>query len=96
MSIITINASRTISMNVNNAVTVARADVLLRELAAAGWQPGAPPAVSLATQATDRRFAAALRCPGCGCRGMTYHPLRREGAYRALAACGRCGAAEEL
>lgn len=69
-------------------------------LRAEGYRPGAPDAE---VAAADAGTAAQIACRRCGRLGLGYlpylHPERRFGAapaYRALAVCTGCGAAEEF
>jgi hypothetical protein len=66
------------------------------ELAALGFQPGAPPHVPAEIQNIDRRVYRVQRCPACGRRGMRFRPFHRGGEYRAIVRCPACHRIEEV
>jgi hypothetical protein len=61
-----------------------------------GFRPGIPPGVSAAAVRIDRETCARARCPDCDRRGLEYRPFTDGRGYRVVAACRRCGAAEEF
>jgi hypothetical protein len=76
--------------------TAPAAAVLQQQLAAAGYQHGAPEHVSKETLAIDGRLAGRLRCPGCNRRGMTFKAFHRGRQYAGLACCRHCPAGVEV
>ncbi len=60
------------------------------------WTDGAPPTVAAATLRNDNRICKAMRCPGCGRRGLEFRPQQCEGRYRVRAVCPDCAAVEEF
>jgi hypothetical protein len=67
---------------------------LQERLEAAGWQPGAPPHVTLRSLRIDQTAAHRLACPTCGRKAMNFRPYHKGSRYAALAVCGCDGAAE--
>lgn len=60
------------------------------------WLAGGPAGVSLAVVRADLRAYRRLRCR-CGARGPRLTPQHTSaGAYRVLAECKACGAAEAM
>ncbi len=78
---------------VNPVATLAELEAQLRRQM---YEPGCPAHVTEATARADAHAVAHLRCPGCGLKRMEYHPWYRGKAYRVLAGCTHCGAAEEV
>ncbi len=68
---------------------------LARDLAAAGFAPGAPEHIRPETRDADRAACRGLRCPLCNRRGLAYRPYHTtDGRYAVLAQCARCPGAE--
>jgi len=74
---------------------VKAATVLADEWQRQGWLPGLPPAVSAATFQIDREIYRHVSCPGCRGRKQDVRPFHKDGEYRLLIACNRCGRGQE-
>jgi Flp pilus assembly pilin Flp len=67
-----------------------------QQFAVEGFRPGAPRHITAQSQAIDRLVCRRLKCPACRKRGCDYRPFTDGRAYRVLACCQACGAAEEM
>jgi hypothetical protein len=64
---------------------------------AEGFEPGAPPRITLPTLAIDTQIARASRCQVCRRRGLSLLPYHDgQGVYRAVARCDCCGDETEM
>jgi hypothetical protein len=81
-------------VNVTTTRPTTRND-LERQVRREGFAPGLPHNITEATVRTDKAAYRRMRCPGCGRKRMEFYPWHRGRAYRVLAGCSECGAAEE-
>jgi hypothetical protein len=82
-------------MKVITSASVAKAKNFVEELRRLGFVPGAPARVPADWLEIDRRMAKAMRCGGCGRRGLRLDPFHRGHEYQAVVSCIRCGFGEE-
>jgi hypothetical protein len=83
-------------VNLGSPAEVATLAELEAQLRRAMYEPGTPDQVSEATARTDAYQVSHMHCPGCGLKRLEYFPWHRGSAYRVLAGCSECGAAEEV
>jgi hypothetical protein len=81
--------------DVQTTTRTTTAEAIISDLQRLGFTPGAPSRVPADWLEIDRHLAHAMKCGCCHKRGLQFEPFQRDGEYRAVLSCKRCGFAEE-